>query len=210
MCYTLNKVNPLYIVSSRGIIHTENKKRYQFQDEIDILTTLNEAIEIVSNKRRHDIIDTKLVLNKEIDLNKNLESKNEIFYNFPQIVGRIFDSLDMTPINDVEITLFDESGKNEIQMFDSNWKNPIKIVNEMNGTYAFWPASVRTTKAGIQKDFQMSLSVKKNDYEPTSKYFYIRTVSSKGLIDHISKDNIYYIDDIFITKGKRRGGENNF
>ena len=207
LCYTLNRINPMYIVSSRGIIHTENRQRYHFQDEIDILTTLNEAIEIVSNKRRHEIIDDNILLNKKIKLNISDELKNENHFNFPQIVGRIIDSTNMTPVNEVQLTLYDETGKNKIRMFDDNWQNPETVISEMKGTYVFWPAPVKTYKAGIQKDFQMSLAVKKDNYEPISKFLYIRTVSSKGIIDHISKESIYYIDDVYITKGSRRGGE---
>ena len=64
--YALNRVRPMYVVSSRGIIHTENKKKKRIQEEIDVYSMVAEAIEVVSNARRHDI-DLK---NKALEFQK--------------------------------------------------------------------------------------------------------------------------------------------
>ena len=92
-CYALNKISPMYIVSSRGIIHTENKKREHIQEEVDIYAIVSEAIDIVANTRRHEVDDQ--YKNIELDLSKHApkyRSDNDVFFNFPQVIGRIFDS----------------------------------------------------------------------------------------------------------------------
>ena len=102
-CYALNRVKPMYVVSSRGIIHTENKRREDRQDEIDVFTTVSEAVDIVSNTRRHEVAsDYKY----DIDENKiKIEDKikHGCFFNFPQLIGRIFDSSNLAPVYDAEV-----------------------------------------------------------------------------------------------------------
>ena len=207
ICYTLNKIKPLYITSSRGIIHTENQKRYNFQDDIDVMTTLNEAIEVVSAKKRHSKQKIlKSLKDKNSKIKDRIISDNENYFNFPQMIGRVFDSSDLSPIDNASVILTDETGKNKIEMFDENWLNPISIVLEMNGSFSFWPQAIKSEKEGIQKDFQMSLIITKDGYEPVSKYFYIRALSEKGIKTYITKENAFYIDDIYISKGNLRGG----
>ena len=208
-CYALNRIKPMYVVSSRGIIHTENKRREDRQEEIDVFTTVSEAIDIVSNTRRHEVnAEYKYSINQD-----KLKSINNIdqgcFYNFPQFIGRIFNSSNLAPISDAEVTLYDKMTENRIQMFNNTWENPVNLVPQMEGTYSFWPAPIPAKKSDIQKDFYMNISVNKKDYEPVIKFFYIRLVSVNTVISHIAKENIIYIDDIFISEGNRQGGRIN-
>ncbi|HOV14189.1 MAG TPA: late competence development ComFB family protein, partial [Spirochaetota bacterium] len=53
-CYALNKIKPMYVVSSRGVIHTENKRRLNYQNEIDTYSIVTEAVDVVSKTRRHE------------------------------------------------------------------------------------------------------------------------------------------------------------
>jgi competence protein ComFB len=208
-CYALNRIKPMYVVSSRGIIHTENKRREDRQEEIDVFTTVSEAIDIVSNTRRHEVNSAyKYDINQ--DKLKSADNLNQgCFFNFPQFIGRIFDSSNLSPIFDAEVILYDKMTENKINMFNNTWENPVKLVPQMEGTYSFWPAPVSAKKSGIQKDFYMNISVIKKDYEPVIKFFYIRLVSAKTVITHITKENIICIDDIFISQGNRQGGRLN-
>jgi competence protein ComFB len=200
-CYVLNKVKPMYVVSSRGIIHAENFKRNYIQEEIDIYSIVAQAVEVVSNKRRHEV-EEKLKNEQNDFSNDELKyfSDSGNFYNFPQIVGRLFDSLTIRPIDDAQITLLKENDKdNVVPMFNKCWFNPAIIVPQMNGTYTFWPAPIPAEKADIQKDFYMNVEIVKEGYDKLCKYFFIRLISSNYLKKHIKKENIYYIDDLFIT-----------
>ncbi len=205
-CYVLNRIKPMYVVSSRGIIHTENKRREDRQDEIDVYTTISEAIEVVSGTRRHEVNSDYEVKTEKFDINPGEKLPNEYYYNFPQLVGRVFDSSNLAPIFDAEVILYDKMSENRIIMYNNQWTNPVELVPQMEGTFTFWPAPVPSTKSHIQKDFYMNISVIKKGYEPIIKFFYIRLVSSKELRNFITKEHIFYIDDIFINKGNRTGG----
>lgn len=91
-------------------------------------------------------------------------------------------------------------------MFNEMWENPFRLLPQVKGTYTFWHAPVATEKSGIQKDFNMVIEVRSESYEPTAKVFSITLLSENRLIDKINKENIIYIEDIFISKGNRRGG----
>jgi competence protein ComFB len=206
MCYTLNKIKPMYVISARGIIHTENENRFRFQNEIDVMTTLSEAIDVVSVQKRHDVGKNISILEgKKSDILDDKTGEG-FYFNFPQLVGRVFDSADLSPVQDAEIKLSGETGKEDIKMFNDYWQNPVKIIKAMDGGYTFWAYPLKADKAGLQKDFQFSLTVSKEGYEPAAKFFLVRVVSQKGITQHISRDNIFSIEDIFISKGNRRGG----
>lgn len=199
-CYALNKVRPMYVVSSRGFIHTENKKRKEIQDEIDVYSAVVEAVDVISNTRRHEV--NKKYPGIEFDSSKIKPYYHSItgsFYNFPQIVGRILDSSTLKPLSDVLITLFYKTGKDIIPMFNTRWQNPIKIVPQMEGTFTFWPAPIQAEKEGIQKDFNMNIEIVKNGFEPIYKFFFIRIVSSNVVKRFIKKENIFYLVDIFLN-----------
>jgi competence protein ComFB len=198
--YALNRIKPMYVVSSRGIIHTENIKREQKQEEIDVYSTVAEAVEVISNTRRHEHDDDDYddLQVESGDMTPNYYSRSGCFYNFPQIVGRIFDSSSINQIKDATITLFDGSG-NTLSMFNKYWHNPFDVVSQTNGTYTFWPAPIPADRAGIQKDFQMYLAIDADGYITICKFFFIRLVSDNDLKKFIKKENIFYINDIFLN-----------
>ena len=205
-CYALNKIKPMYVVSSRGIIHIENKRREDRQDEIDVYTTISEAIDVVSSTRRHEVNSNYVYKSEQFNVNPDKKLSDKYFFNFPQLVGRIFDSSNLAPIYNAELILYDKMSENQITMFNNLWLNPVELVSQMEGTYTFWPAPVPAKKSDIQKDFYMNISVIKKGYEPVIKFFFIRLVSSNELRNYITKEHIFYIDDIFINKGNRTGG----
>jgi competence protein ComFB len=199
-CYTLNKVQPMYVVSSRGIIHSENKRRLNFQDDIDIFSIVLEAVEVISKTKRHDI-NFKI---PEIDIITEFNEGNDellrskFFFNFPQIVGRVLDSATLGPLFDVEVVLNHNISDENIKMFNDNWKNPLTLVPQMEGVFSFWPAPMLGEKEGIQKDIQLNISIKKKGYEEIRRYFEIRSISTNELTKIIKKGKIYRLDDIYL------------
>jgi competence protein ComFB len=199
-CYALNKVRPMYVVSSRGIIHSENKRRLNFQDDIDIYSIVLEAIDVISKTKRHDI-DLKI---PEIDIFSEFKDngdnliRGKYFFNFPQIVGRVLESDTLNPIDDVEIALNHMIADEHVKMFNNNWKNPLHLVPQMEGSFSFWPAPLIGEKEGIQKEFQLNIHIKKPGYETIRRYFEIRSVSTNELTKIIKKGKIYRLDDIYL------------
>ena len=199
-CYTLNKVQPMYVVSSRGIIHSENKRRLNFQDDIDIYSVILEAIEVISKTKRHDMdinIPDDNMLSELSDISDD-EIRSKFFFNFPQIVGRVIDSGTLNPVSDVEITLNYKISDEPVKMFNSNWKNPLELVPQMQGVFTFWPAPMVGEKEGIQKQFQLNLKIKKKGYETIRRFFELHSISTNELTKKIKQGKIYRLDDIYL------------
>jgi len=200
-CYALNKVGPNYVISSRGVIHTENDKRVKIQDEIDVYATVAQAIDIVSRTRRHEVHDKYMDFDHEITKQEpRYYSESGSFFNFPQIVGRIFDSENIKLLEDVKVTLFHDTSKFIVSMFNDRWYNPIEVIDKMEGTYTFWPSPIPAEKPGIQKEFYLNMEVIKKGYDILRKFFTVKLISSGSLKKFIKKENILYIDDIFLNR----------
>jgi len=200
ICYSLNRIKPMYVVSSRGIIHTENKKREHIQEEIDIYSTVVEAVEVVSNTRRHKVNNEyKNIEPGTSAVSTDFQSETGCFYNFPQIVGRVFDSSTLNPIMNAKISLRNEKDENLVIMFNKLWSNPISLVPQTNGTYTFWPKSIQAEKPKIQKDFHFYLQIEADNFQIICKFFFIRLISDEKISPFIKKENIFYINDIFLN-----------
>lgn len=191
-CYALNKIRPMYVVSSRGIIHSENEKRENNQKDIDVMSVVVEAVNVVSKTRRHD--EDRVVSLGETNLPEG------IFFSFPGIIGRIMHSDTLEPATDVEVTLNFETGDEPVKMFNHNWTNPVKLVTQMDGTFTFWPYPIEAGKAGIQKDFQLNLKVVKKGYSTIRKFFEVRVVSGTEISAFTIENNVYHLDNIYLYK----------
>jgi len=202
--YALNRVKPMYVVSSRGVIHTENKKRKRMQEEIDVYSLVAEAINIVANVKRHDVNHSfkKLENNDPCSEFFKKVSEGDIYFNFPQIVGRVLDGSSIQILNGAKVTLYHENGNDVVDMCNSRWQNPIEIIPQMEGTFTFWPLPIKADKSKIQKDFYFNLHVLKDGFEEIRKYFYIRSVSLNMMRHAVKKEDIYYLDDVFLTKAE--------
>jgi len=196
-CYALNKVKPMYVVSSRGIIHTQNNKRLNYQDEIDVYSVVSEAVNVVSKIKRHDDLHFQKL---EVALEEKPShcSMDGCFYNFPQIVGRILDSETLTPVDEADISIHDIKSDALIKMFNEKWKNPLKIVSQMEGVFSFWPSPLGSDKVSIQKDFQFSLKISKKGYESIGRFIEVRLISSSEMNIFVTTENIHIIEDIYL------------
>jgi competence protein ComFB len=208
-CYALNKVKPMYLVSSRGIIHTQNKKRLNYQDEIDVYSIVSESVNVVSKTKRHDEKYKNTVLNENETEDASYFSESGCYFNFPQIVGRILDSETLSSIDNVEISLNHLDSVQPIKMFNDKWKNPLKIVPQMEGVFSFWPSPEPSDKSGIQKDFQFNLKISKKGFENINRFIEIRLISSDALNRFVKTENIHMVEDIYLyPEGLGEDGDN--
>lgn len=198
--YALNRIKPMYVVSSRGVIHTENFKRKKIQEEIDIYAVVIEAVNVVSKLKRHEVDHNINNINESncYEVFKKFK-EGGIYYNFPQIVGRVLDASTIKSIDNAKITLFYEDGNKAVPMCNTRWHNPLTLLPQMDGTFTFWPIPIEAKKENVQKDFYFNIQIEKENYAPLRKYFYLRVVSKPLFRTAIDKHDIFYLDDIYIT-----------
>jgi len=203
VCFALNKILPKYVVSSRGIIHTEKNRISESQSYADVYSIVMEAINTVSNTKRHEenkIISIETPLEKEY-------SEKKYYFNFPQIVGKVIDSLTLAPISDAKIELCYTDNK-IVEMFNKTWDNPIELIDKMEGIFTFWPAPLQTEKLE-DKDFDFILKIYKKGYENLTKSFSIKIKSKNEINKVIKKENIFYLPDIYLYIKENDEEQNN-
>ncbi len=191
--YALNKLKPMYIVSSRGMVHYQNDKRDTAQTDIDIYMVVKEAIDLISKRPRHNHLN----LNDSVIDAKRFEYKN--MFLFPIIYGRILDARDFSIVTDVEVILRDGESKELVQMISPRWTNPSELVKQMDGSYTFWPAPIEAKRLGIQKEFTFCLELRKEGYETMFRYFELTTASLENneMLADVSC-NFHNLEDIYI------------
>ena len=166
--YVLNKMKPHYVVSGRGIVYTAQMlDAPQMKADIDALGI--EAIRTVAATQRpyHKEIKQEQVR----DSNK---SENPSF-NFPIIMGTIYDGTTFEPLANSTVTLRGESGI--VSMQDAAWQNPSRTFNSTKGSFSFWPESVSCDKSGETKKFHFAVEVSVEGFTTTNYGFDVISVS---------------------------------
>ncbi len=188
-CYVLNKIPPMYTVSGRGLAHVEADYQEKVQREADIIALVKEGIEHISKTKRPHFPH-----NDEAEEEKIPEGP---FFNFPQIVGRIYNSVNFEPICGINVSLFFD-GK-LMKMVNPNWQNPYEIVPNTTGVYSFWPYPVRADARGLKKKFELEIAVDDPRYEPLRHFVEFELESEDGFLTYFTGERIYNVKDLYIV-----------
>ncbi|MCL2193808.1 MAG: late competence development ComFB family protein [Treponema sp.] len=186
ICYTLNRIEPRYIVSSRGINHIEQDWAWKQQMEADIATLAYKGLRIVKHKQRPTSAHDSSTPEKKA-------SKGPLF-DMPTIIGRLFDGKTFAPLADVKIELLSDGAL--VPMRNNNWQNPFILVSKTPGTYTFWPAPVPADALDINRLFDYSLKVDDPRYETMTHYFKVPVVS--GLLSTQPPYETIKIPDLYL------------
>jgi len=124
IAYVLNRVQPRYVTSERGLLYGILDAKYKVQQRVDILFLIYEAIHQIINRR-----DSTTALKETINPEKSSY--------MPHIVGQVLDEGSLSVVPDVEVTLL--YGDKPAVMVDSDWENPYKTIEATKGHFHFWP-----------------------------------------------------------------------
>ncbi len=196
VCFVLNRIKPNYVVSSRGMAHMTKELEEDYQIVADIISKIYEGINLVRSRRRYVDEETEGI---SWDVSYNLTK--EYYYNFPQLIGKVYDADSFDLVHDAKVTLLDENDK-IIQMNTPLWKNPYQISKSTAGIYTFWPKSLRAKEdeEGLQKQFAFKILVEHENYLKEQKVFTFDKKSEQMLIDYIRKGDMFDISPIYLSK----------
>jgi competence protein ComFB len=167
ICFALNRIEPYYIVSNRGLTRIDNTGLIHQQVEADITTLLYKGIRLVNHNLR-----------PTAPHNGSVSETPKIHFpvfDIPTISGRIFDGVSFEPVVNIEVALYCEGELAPAR--NSNWQNPYTIVPSTPGIFSFWPAPVITETADISRDIKYSIKVTSPDYEVLNHHFDIISTS---------------------------------
>jgi len=147
--YVLNRIQPKYITSERGILHGKLESRLLLQQKTDIIFLIHEALEVIKNRRN---VPTQGIAD-------NLSTR-ELF--FPHIIGEVLEETTFSIITDAEVSLLYNGSK--VPMVDSSWINPYVTNKGTLGYYHFWPdVDLKTMKLG--QEVTMTIQLRHNNFK---------------------------------------------
>jgi competence protein ComFB len=187
VCYALNRMEPHYIVSNRGITRIEQDGIGWQQVEADIATLIYKGLRLVNHNQRptapHDGSTTPASTGPAFDI--------------PTIVGRLFDGVTFAPLAGVTVEL--RCNGELVLMRNLNWQNPFTLVANTPGTFTFWPAPVPAEAADVCKTFEYSLKIESPDYEPLVHFFKIPAAVSQIQTPYsYSMDRTFKLPDLYL------------
>jgi len=187
-CYTLNRIEPNYIVSNRGFTRIEQTGTKHQQIEADITTLIYKGLRLVNHNLRptapHDGSAT---------MGSRIISP---MYDIPTISGRIFNGVSFEPIQGVDVSLYYEGEL--VEMRNNNWQNPFTMVPVTPGAFSFWPAPITADSPDYTKEFKFSIKVKSVEFEPLSHFFSISTTSKFHNPQSYALNRTFKLPDLYL------------
>jgi competence protein ComFB len=172
ICFVLNRVPPHYVVSGRGFAHNESSDfQAKFQRLADIYRLAREGMASVGKHRRERIGTFE-------------QENNGPYFNFPSVIGRLFNGVNFEPVHNVDLSLYHEGQL--VKVIDPNWHNPYHLSLNTAGTYLFWPHPVQASSLEVEKTFEFELRAQDEAFEPMKYYFSLHVRSSREFVDFVN------------------------
>jgi competence protein ComFB len=188
ICYTLNRIEPNYIVSNRGFTRIEHSGIKRQQTIADINSLIYKGIRLVNHNMRptapHD--GTGIVTHK----------MHHPLFDIPTISGRLFNGISFEPIVGIEVHLYYDSEL--VQMRNTNWQNPFTMVPSTPGVFSFWPAQMVADVPDITREFRFSLKINSPDFEPLNHFFIISTTSKFHNPQSYALNRTFKLPDLYL------------
>jgi competence protein ComFB len=184
--YVLNRIQPKYIVSGRGFNYNLSYSSSQLNVDIDALGM--EGLRNISATKRpyHQ---------KNNIIREETEKLNPVF-NFPIIIGAVFDGRTFDPLPDVTITL--KKNNTLAEMCDLSWANPAVTYGSTKGNFSFWVKNETSQSEGESKTFSFSVEAKAEGFDVVSYVFDIDIKSESSVRKELSLVYSHKIPDFFL------------
>jgi competence protein ComFB len=197
-CFVLNRVKPEYIVSSRGLAYSEKEGLDKVQRQADLISLVKEGWGKVSHAPRPT---SDHVLGKIMEG----DQAGPVF-NFPTIMGRVFDGRTFAPLGEGVVRLLSEG--RETDMVDPNWQNPFILAGATGGTFIFWPGSIAASTKDAEKKFGFEIKVEVPGLEALSHYVEIDVASEPSMRLDFSLQRVCKIPDLYLFPSDQSDEDN--
>jgi competence protein ComFB len=185
ICYVLNRTPPHYAVSGRGIAHSETIDYQKKQQQLaDITRLVREGIESVGRHRRERVEGTFGA------------TQDGPYFNYPSIIGRLFNGVNFEPIHEVTIGLYQRGEL--VKVIDPNWQNPYRLVLNTAGTYLFWPHPQAANPGETARTIELELRVDDPQYEPLHFFFTLTASADSEFVDFVDTTASTRIKDLYL------------
>jgi competence protein ComFB len=189
-CYTLNRIEPRYIVSHRGFTRLDQDLVGRQQSDADIASLVYKGLRLVNHNQRKDIAHDESVKMDGVYPGPS--------FKIPTIVGRLFDGGTFAPVDGVTVEL--RADGEVVPMRSQNWKNPFTLISNTPGSFSFWPAPVSADAVDKNRIFEYSLKIEAPQYETLIHFFNIPVVSNLEDMNSFSSDRTFRLPDLYLFR----------
>ena len=186
-CYVLNRIEPQYMFSGRGLAHLKTDYQKNLQKMADLVGHINDGIKKVSAAKRPHF---------------NHEGDHELavppgpLFNFPAIMGRIFNGTNFEPLTEIAVSL--RSTGSLSAMINPNWQNPCIISEKTAGAYIFWPYPVQAAEERETRSFEFEVSTERTIFEEMRYFFTLELTSEQNFNDSILLQKSFELEDLYL------------
>jgi competence protein ComFB len=186
-CFVLNRIQPRYMTSSRGLAHLRTEYQTNLQKTADLVAMINDGIKTVSaTKRPH--------------YSHSGSEKSPVpegpLYNFPTIMGRLLNGNTFEPMKDIEVYL--QMNGETVEMIEPSWQNPYRIIDKTAGTFLFWPHPVTANSPRMSRVFEFELEIDENNYEELHHFFELDLRAEASFNDSFHMQRTYKLEDLYL------------
>jgi competence protein ComFB len=197
-CYVLNRVKPEYIVSSRGLAYSEKEGLDKVQRQADLISLVKEAWGKVSHTPR--------LSTDHLGKKAPAAAREGPVYNFPTIMGRVFDGRTFAPLGEGAVRLLAD-GK-DADMVDPNWQNPFILAGATGGTFIFWPRTIAASPEEGERKFIFEVKVDVPALEGLSHFVEITIAPERSARLDFSLQRVHKVPDLYLFP-QGQGDEDN-
>ncbi|HUX37458.1 MAG TPA: late competence development ComFB family protein [Rectinemataceae bacterium] len=187
-CYVLNRLKPEYIVSSRGMAYNDRNFMVTIQKRADMLSLAREGWSLVAHRPRATSAHDKAGRAKPLPEGPA--------FNFPTIMGRVFNGLNFEPIAEGEVRLVIDGV--EATMADANWQNPFILSQGTAGTFNFWICPLAAASTGEKRLFTFELRVVVPGLDPLSHFFELDIAADREAGGDFGRHGIQKLPDLLL------------
>ncbi len=197
VCYVLNRTQPRYVSSARGMSHIASEQERNTQAHIDLVALAHEALRRISSFRRSYYTESEEERSADTDIPANTV--------LPIITGRLLDAETFRPVSNVTVTLLYQGAV--IPMVDRRWDNPYEVASNTSGQYSFWPRTPQNNgdqNNGDQNEYEFSIAVDDSRFEQFRHYFRVPVLAQRlssaeaGLTRHLE----HCLPDMYLVPNK--------
>ena len=128
------------------------------QLKTDISAIAMEGIRIINGSHRS--------YHEENNVPQSETKEGKFYYNFPLLMGAVYNGENFEPLQDVSVSLRINGEKAE--MADSTWSNPAKTYKATKGSYTFWPKAIECDKNEGPKIFKFIFDISCKNFASTT------------------------------------------
>ncbi|MDR1985793.1 MAG: late competence development ComFB family protein [Treponema sp.] len=188
ICYALNRMEPHYVVSNRGLARVAGESSKYRQKEADIISLIYNGMNQIQHHARP--------FTQHKAGGHGCWKDHKPVFIVPAIIGRLFNGMNFAPLEEAQIELRRE--QRVVPMVDSNWQNPYSLVRSTAGIFTFLPCPLSAESPGIQQKLGFSLAINAPGFEALSYSFETAVMSEAPVNTLFSMERIFRVPDMYM------------